>query len=91
MTALQDCSWSYLYWERPARDGDHRAAVEVAGELVAVHCGTHENQLQIRSPHDDIFQDGQQEVGLDTALMDLKRWRSGVKVQVSKFIYIAPL
>lgn len=30
--------------EGPARNGDDRAAVEVAGKLIAVHSGTHEDE-----------------------------------------------
>lgn len=53
---------AHLHWERPARDANHGAAVKVGGELVAVHRGTHEDELQVRPPHDDVLQDGQQEV-----------------------------
>jgi len=49
---------SYLHWKSPAWNADHRAAVEVVGELATVHCGTHEDQLQVGPPHHDIFQDG---------------------------------
>lgn len=37
----------YLYRKGPTRDGDHRAAVEVVGEFVAVHCGAHQDELQV--------------------------------------------
>ena len=73
----------HLHWESPARNVDHWAAVEVVGELVAVDRGAHEDQLQVRSPHNNIFQDGEQEVGLHTALVDLSRWRGGVEIQIT--------
>lgn len=38
---------------------------------MAVHRGAHEDEFQVRSLHHDIFQDGQQEVRLDAALVDL--------------------
>lgn len=53
---------AHLHWERPARDANHGAAVEVGGELVAVHRGAHEDELQVRPPHDNVLQDGQQKV-----------------------------
>lgn len=52
------CDGTYLNGEGPARDGDDWAAVEVVGELVAVHRGAHEDQLQVWSPHDNVFKDG---------------------------------
>lgn len=48
-------SSSHLHGKGPPRDGDHRAAVEVVGEFVAVHRGTHEDELQVRTPHHDVF------------------------------------
>lgn len=53
---------AHLNRERPARDANNGAAVEVGGELVAVHRGAHEDELQVGPPHDDVFQDGEQEV-----------------------------
>lgn len=53
-----DASCSYLHGESPPGNVDDRAAVEVVGELAAVHRGAHEDQLQVRSSHDDVFQDG---------------------------------
>lgn len=32
---------AHLHGESSPRDADNRAAVEVVGELVAVHCGAH--------------------------------------------------
>lgn len=77
---------AHLHWERPARDANHGAAVEVGGELVAVHRGAHKDKLQVRSPHDDVFQDGKQEVWLDAAFMDLmgrRREEGGVSKQAN--------
>ncbi|TNN58691.1 hypothetical protein EYF80_031105 [Liparis tanakae] len=71
-----DTSCSYLHGESPPGDADDRAAVEIVGELVAVHRGAHEDQLQVGPPHHHILQDGQQEVGLDAALMDLRGRRA---------------
>lgn len=42
---------------------------------MAVHRGAHEDQLQVRPPHHHVFQDGQQEVRLDAALVNLRRRR----------------
>lgn len=39
---------------------------------MAVHRGAHEDELQVRPPHHHVFQDGQQEVRLDAALVNLE-------------------
>lgn len=73
--------WAHLHWERPSRDANHRATVEVGGELVAVHRGAHEDELQVRPPHDDVLQDGQQKVRLDAALVDLMEVEIGAGLE----------
>lgn len=57
--------------EGPAGNGDDGAAVEVVGKLIAVHCGTHEDQTQVRALQHQLLQDGQEEVRLDASLVDL--------------------
>ena len=70
--------WPHLHRESSPRDGDHRAVVEVGRELVTLDRGAHEDQVQVRAPLHHVLQDGQQEVRLDAALMDLGGGGGGV-------------
>lgn len=67
------CSPPHLHRERPARNADYRTVVEVTGELVTVDGGTHQDQPQVRPPHNHVLQNGEQEVRLDATLMDLSK------------------
>lgn len=64
--------FAHLYRKSLAGDGDDGTAVEIASELVAVHCGAHEDQLQVGTLVNHVLQDGQEEIGLHTALVDLR-------------------
>lgn len=50
---------------------ENRTVCEVGGELVTVHSGAHQNQVEVWTFLQNFLQDNEQEIWVDTSLMDL--------------------
>lgn len=55
-------SQTYLYRKGLAGDGDHGAAVKIPSKFVAIHCSTHEDELQVGTLVNHALEDGEEEI-----------------------------
>lgn len=53
---------THLYRKGLARDGDDGTAVKIMSKFVTVHCGAHEDEVQVGTLVNHVLQDREEEI-----------------------------